>query len=73
MTSPTLDAAAQQTLRAVAIDCLCSPDDVQAAERARLALSAPNFDWRAFQAFAHQQRISPLLHYYSRRLRVISA
>ena len=64
MTVPSLNIAAQKTLRAVAIDCLRSPDDERAAERARAALSTPNFDWPAFQAFAHQQRISPLLHYY---------
>ncbi len=64
MTAPHLDPARLQALRAVAIDCLRSPDDERAAERARVALSAPDFDWPAFQTFAHQQRISPLLHYH---------
>ena len=64
MSAPALDSARVQVLRAVAIDCLRSPDDERAAERARTALSESNFDWPIFQAFAHQQRISPLLHYY---------
>ncbi len=64
MTAPALDVATQQALRAVAIDCLRAPDDERAAERAQVTLSDPAFDWPAFEAFAHKQRISPLLHYY---------
>ena len=64
MTTSAFDSTTQQTLRSVAIDCLRSPNDEEAAERARVALSDPTFNWLAFQSFSHQERIAPLIYYY---------